>query len=253
MSRSKPLHEQLYDAMLARIRSGTWREGDRVPSEQELIAEFGTSRAPIRQALATLRAQGAVDGGRGAPPRVRRIVPSQSFQTFMSFTQWAHSLGRVPGQRVIEGTRRPATDAEAAQLGIAHDDKLVEIVRLRFLDSEPAMLERSLFPFDVGVHLLAADLDAGSIYRALQDHESAPVRARHVIDAVAADVRDASVLAVPLGNPLLRVRRDAYDTSGRLVESADDRYLPSMATFAIENAVEQRSSLTREVPVAPVR
>lgn len=243
---STPLHEQLYEEMLSRIRSGEWAEGERVPSEQTLIAEFGTSRAPIRQALATLRAQGAVDGGRGAPPRVRRPVPTQPFQTFVSFTEWAQGIGRRPGQRVVEAARRPASDAVAAELGVEPGSTVVEIVRLRLLDDEPAMLERSAFPFDVGRVLLAADLDNGSIYQAMREHDLAPERARHVFDAVAADALDARLLEAPQGSPLLRVRRVAWDARGALVEAADDRYLPSMASFAVENTADSRSPLTRE-------
>ncbi|MGO4490430.1 GntR family transcriptional regulator [Microbacterium sp. 2RAF4] len=242
----RPLHEQLYERMLDRIRSGEWPEGERVPSEHSLIAEFGTSRGPIRQALATLRAEGAVDGGRGAPPRVRRIVPTQSFQTFVSFTDWARSIGRRPGQRVLEAARRPASEAIADDLGVETGTAIVEIVRLRLLDDEPAMLERSAFPLPVGRLLLAADLDAGSIYQAMQEQGLAPVRARHVFDAVPADEIDAAALAVTASTPLLRVRRTGWAADGSLVEVADDRYLPTMATFAVENTSDARSALTRE-------
>ncbi|WP_282847155.1 GntR family transcriptional regulator [Microbacterium oxydans] len=242
----RPLHEQLYERMLDRIRSGEWPEGERVPSEHSLITEFGTSRGPIRQALATLRAEGAVDGGRGAPPRVRRIVPTQSFQTFVSFTDWARSIGRRPGQRVLEAARRPASEAIADDLGVETGAAIVEIVRLRLLDDEPAMLERSAFPLPVGRLLLAADLDAGSIYQAMQEHGLAPVRARHVFDAVPADEIDAAALSVAVSTPLLRVRRTGWAADGSLVEVADDRYLPTMATFAVENTSDARSALTRE-------
>ncbi|UUE21129.1 GntR family transcriptional regulator [Microbacterium sp. J1-1] len=242
----RPLHEQLYEQMRDRIRSGEWPEGERVPSEHSLIAEFGTSRGPIRQALATLRAEGAVDGGRGAPPRVRRLVPTQSFQSFVSFTDWARSIGRRPGQRVIEAARRPASETVADDLGVEPGAAIVEIVRLRLLDDEPAMLERSAFPFAVGKLLLAADLDTGSIYQTMQDHGCAPVRARHVFDAVPTDDLDAAALAVSVSTPLLRVRRTAWAEDGSLVEVADDRYLPTMASFAVENTSDARSALTRE-------
>lgn len=241
-----PLHAKLYERMHERIRSGEWPEGQRVPSEQALIAEFGTSRGPIRQALAALRAEGVVDGGRGAPPRVRRVVPSQPFQAFISFTEWAIGIGREPGQKVIEAARRPATEILADELGVGIGDGIVEITRLRLLDGAPAMLERSAFPLDVGRVLLAVDLDEGSIYQTMREHSVAPTRARHVFDAVAADELDSSALGAPPSSPLLRVRRVAWAADGRLVEVADDRYLPSMATFAVENTSDTRTPLTRE-------
>lgn len=245
MADNKPLHAQLYEEMLRRIHSGAWAEGEQVPSERSLIAEFDTSRAPVRQALAALRADGLIIGGRGTPSRVQRIVPSQSFETFVSFTEWAHQLGRIPGQRVIEAARRAATDLIALELNLAPGEPVVQITRLRTLDGEPAMLERSTFPLHVGVHLLVADLDAESIYQTLSAHHLTPARARHVFDAVAAEPLDVECLGVALGAPLLRVRRCAYDDHGAPVELADDRYVPGMATFAIENAAHHRTTLTR--------
>lgn len=251
MSQNQPLHAQLYDEMLRRIRTGTWETGDRVPSEKSLIAEFGTSRGPVRQALAALRAEGIITGGRGAPPRVQRPVPSQSFETFLSFTEWAKSAGFTPGQRVVEASRRPASEQVARELRVRPQDTVVEIVRLRTLDGKPAMLERSTFPPRIGQHMLTADLDTGSIYQNLAGLGIVPARARHVIDAVAAHPLDAEWLRVSPGSPLLRARRVTSDDDGAVIEYADDRHLPSMTTFAIENTAARRTWLTRESASGP--
>jgi GntR family transcriptional regulator len=185
-------------------------------------------------------------GRRGAPPRVQRTAPAQSFDTFMSFTEWARELGLAPGQRVIEASRRPATEDIARELQLEPDTPVVEIIRLRLLDDKPAMLERSLFPYEIGRHLISADLDHGSIYQTLCAAGVVPVRARHVIDAIAAHPLEVEQLHVSPGAPLLRVRRLAYDEFGTVIETADDRYLPAMATFVVENSAEHRTPLTRQ-------
>ncbi|MGO1539144.1 MAG: GntR family transcriptional regulator [Leucobacter sp.] len=246
MSVSTPLHMQLYDEMVHRIRTGAWKAGAKVPSERALITEFGTSRGPVRQALAALRAEGMIVGGRGTPPRVQRTAPPQSFDTFMSFTEWAKELGLTPGQKIIEASRRYATEDAARELRVPHDSTVVEIIRLRFLGDEPTMLERSLFPYEIGRHLLAADLDRGSIYQALREANVIPVRARHVIDAIAAHPLEVETLRVGPEAPLLRVRRTAYSSLGGVIEVADDRYLPTMASFIVENTTDHRSPLVRE-------
>ena len=245
MTRPSTLHAQLYAEMVHRIRTGVWKAGDRVPSEKSLIEEFGTSRGPVRQALAALRSEGMIVGGRGAPPRVQRVAPAQSFDTFMSFTEWARELELEPGQRVIEVSRRRAPESVSQELQIAPDSPIVEVIRLRLLENKPAMLERSLFPLHIGSHLLTADLDTGSIYQTLGNAGVIPVRAKHVIDAIDAKQLEHETLHVPIGSPLLRVRRVAYDEFGAVLETADDRYLPSMATFKIENTAEGRIPLTR--------
>ncbi|RLP80767.1 GntR family transcriptional regulator [Mycetocola lacteus] len=246
MTQTLPIHTRLYDSMIRDIRSGVWKQGEQVPSEKTLAESFGTSRGPVRQALAALRAEGMIVGGRGTPPRVNRVVPLQSFDTFLSFTEWAHELGYVPGHRIIEAIRRQASAEVARDLEIEPDEPVIEIIRLRLLDGAPAMIERTLLPFHIGRHLIGAELDGGSIYQQLRTQGIIPVRARHVIDAVAAHALDAEWLRIPEGAPLLRVRRVSRDQRGAVVECADDRYLPSMSTFVIENSATHRIPLSRE-------
>lgn len=236
MSSNPPLHARLYDVMAERIHTGEWAEGERVPTEKVLVEEFGTSRGPIRQALAQLRTDGLIDGGRGAPARVQRAVPSQSFDTYLSFTDWAHAIGAAPGQKTIEIARRLADDALARSLDIERDRPVIVVTRLRTLDDEPVMLERGTYVESAGRHLLDVDLDVVSIYQILRDNDIVPTRAHNVIDAVGASDLDARWLAVDAGAPLLRVRRVSRDQHGAVIDIAENRYLPARATFTIENA-----------------
>jgi hypothetical protein len=57
-------------ALRARITSGVLVPGMRLPTQQDLAAEFGVKRSVVRQAVNTLEAEGLVSGGRGAPATV---------------------------------------------------------------------------------------------------------------------------------------------------------------------------------------
>jgi GntR family transcriptional regulator len=242
---SLPLHQRLSEEFRERIRSGVWAAGSQLPSEAELCREFGTSRGPVRQALAALRAEGTVTGGRGKPPMVRGEVHSQSFSTFMSFTEWAHAIGKEPGQRTLEVARR-APGAEAArQLELEAGDAVVEVLRLRTLGGVPAMTERTSFVLEVGRLLFDFDPDQGSIFAYLKGQGVDLSRARHTIDAVAADAQDAELLEREPGIPLLRERRVSLSEDGRKLEYSDDRYLPELTNFTVDNSVQQRTSLVR--------
>ncbi|OON78035.1 GntR family transcriptional regulator [Streptomyces tsukubensis] len=241
MTSGKALHERLGAEFLRRIESGEWPEGVQVPSEARLCAEFGTSRGPVRQALAMLRQEGSLVGGRGRPPVARKVARSQPFASLLSFTQWARSIGRLPGQTTVEVARRRAAPETAGRLGVEDGDTVVEIVRLRTLDGVPAMLERSAFVWDVGRHLFDFDPDSGSLYEELCRRGAGLDHARHTIDAIAAEPADAELLAVAERTPLLRVRRQTFCPDGEPLEFSDDRYLPSLTNFTIENTAEGRT------------
>ena len=51
---------QIVDAMRSRIRSGTFQPGDRIPSDAELVREFGVSRPTVAKALQELQESGLV-------------------------------------------------------------------------------------------------------------------------------------------------------------------------------------------------
>jgi GntR family transcriptional repressor for pyruvate dehydrogenase complex len=55
------LAAQVREQILADISAGRWRAGDRLPTEVELMARFGVSRAPIREAMQALHLLGIVD------------------------------------------------------------------------------------------------------------------------------------------------------------------------------------------------
>lgn len=242
---TSPLHLRLSEEFMARINNGTWPAGSRLPSEAELCREFGTSRGPIRQALAFLRSEGAISGGRGRSPVVRGGVPSQSFSTFNSFTEWARKMGKEPGQRTVEVAIRQAGAEAAAALEIPVGEKVVDVLRVRYLDGEVAMLETSTFIYEVGRLLLDFDTDGGSIFEFLRQRGIKIHSARHTIDAIAASPVQAEALGTQPGWPLLRERRLTAIEDGTHVEYAEDCYLPGITNFIIDNTVEQRAALIR--------
>ena len=54
------LYEQVKDFIARKIQEGVWRAGDRLPSEHELVAQFGISRMTVNRALRELVAQGRI-------------------------------------------------------------------------------------------------------------------------------------------------------------------------------------------------
>ncbi|MFI9649337.1 GntR family transcriptional regulator [Streptomyces sp. NPDC052040] len=238
----EPLHSVIAAQLRQRIRSGAIEVGEFLPSEADLCEEFSASRTPVRQALAALREEGLVGGGQGKRSLVLDAVPSQPFESFLSFTMRAELTGRAPGQRLQEIALRRPGPAVAAALQIDTDALAVQLLRLRLLDGQPAMLERMTYTEAVGRPLLSADLDAGSIYALLTEQGVDLASARHTFDAVAADSVDAELLDVAPGTPLLRERRLTTDSQGLPIEWSDDRYRPDVATVTVTNTRAARTA-----------
>ncbi|KXP01421.1 GntR family transcriptional regulator [Tsukamurella pseudospumae] len=250
MVAAQPLHQRLAAEFRARIASGRWPEGEQAPSEAALCEEFGTSRGPVRQALATLRSEGLIVGGQGRSPLVRRNVPSHAASALGSFTAWAREHGHEPGQRTVLQARVPASAAIAELLQVEVGDPVLELRRVRTLDGAPALSEAMYFVWDLGKRLMEFDPDSGSVNRFLLDAGADLYASTHQIDAVTAGAEDAANLGLAEGAPLLRVRRLTTDAAGTVVEYAEDRYAPGVTTVIVENrlfAAPDRA--LRSVPV----
>ncbi|GAA3341169.1 GntR family transcriptional regulator [Curtobacterium pusillum] len=228
------VYKQIADALRTQILDGELAPGDDVPTEGELAVRWNTSRGPIRNALAELRAEGLIESTRGRPSRVRTRQVQQRADVYTPFTTWARSFHRTPGARTEELAVRRADEHQAAALGIESGERVVDVVRLRTLDGRPAMLERSTFVESVGRLLFEfAQIDQESIteFLATRGHRFADVA--HEIDAIAADALDSQLMEVAEGSPILRVRRTSIDADGRPFEFSDDRYRSDVVRFTV--------------------
>jgi GntR family transcriptional regulator, arabinose operon transcriptional repressor len=66
-----PKYQQILQALRQAIASGEYKNGDRIPSEADLVQQFGASRLTVGRALRELQAEGIVDRRAGSGTYVR--------------------------------------------------------------------------------------------------------------------------------------------------------------------------------------
>jgi GntR family transcriptional regulator len=219
----QPQYRQIERSL--RVRIAGLQPGARLPSDAELCAEFGVSRMTARNAMQRLADEGLVarHPGRGsfvlAPPAHRRA------DRLMTFTQEMLRTGRRPSSQMLTRVIRPATQREAAELGIPDREPIVHVQRLRLADDVPVAIESAVLIGTCAPAVMAADLADGSLHEALR---GAGFDLRHgsgTITAATATREDARWLNVRTGEPLLVERRVIWDSDDRRIESTESRYL----------------------------
>ena len=142
---------------------------------------------------------------------------------------------------------RPAKPLEAERLAIPAGAPIYHLVRVRLLSGRPVMIERGVYPDQVGALVAGMDLETGSITERLEELGTVFADAEHVIDAVPASAEDARLLGLSPRVPMLRERRLTTDLAGVPVEWSDDRYLGSAVAFSVHNSTAV-NALSRSGP-----
>ncbi len=75
-SNKVPKHQQVYGVLERGIHSGRWKHGQRLPSEAELVRQFGASRITVGRAVRDLQLAGLVERRAGSGTFVRAARPS---------------------------------------------------------------------------------------------------------------------------------------------------------------------------------
>lgn len=115
--------QQVFDQLRQQILSGSWKPGDKLPSENELAAQFGVSRVTVRNALQKLSGLGLLETRFGEGSFIRGPEAGAALNQLVPMLY----LGRetlkdiLTFRRMVEGpiceiACRRATDGEIAQL-----------------------------------------------------------------------------------------------------------------------------------------
>ena len=213
--------------MLAeQIGSGRLRPGQRLGAERALAAEFGVSRATLRQALAVLEEGGVVRRvpGRGGGTFVAKGKIERDLSRIVGVPALLRSQGVVAGTRVLSARLAEADDVTAQELRARPGELVVDLVRIRLADGSPFSLEHAKFPARRFPGLLELPL-GGSVYELIEEHFGArPAEAVERIEVAAASADEAAILDVEPGAPLMAITRTTTDPDGEPIEFSRDLF-----------------------------
>lgn len=216
-----PRYYQLANILRERISKGELAARAPIPSERQLEKVYSVSRTTIRQAIEMLVRQGYLyrEHGRGTFVSPHKLQKGISELT--SFTEDMKGRGIVPGQKILEiGPITPPDDLRE-RLELPDDcTEVLHLERLRLGDGVPMGLQTSYYVLPQSQTIAREELEeVGSIYRILQEKfHLIPTEADETLEVALASPREASLLQISPGSPLLLSERTTYSQYRRVIE-----------------------------------
>jgi GntR family transcriptional regulator len=209
-----PLYFQLARLLTGEINVGRWRAGDRLPSETEICATYGVSRATVRQTLLRLENEGLIQRlkGRGtfiADARHRSWLV-QSSEGF--FHDEVGRFGLDVTSRILRAELAPLPRWASQALKLDDNSQGAVLERLRFINGQVALhVTDYLLPRYEHAAVSLRNRD-GSLYDRLREDAGVWVHGgRRVIEAAYATARVAKLLEVGPRTPLLLIESVSWN------------------------------------------
>jgi GntR family transcriptional regulator len=239
--RAAPAYQTLRQRLRDDIAAGAYRDGVRLPTESELVAQHGLSRQTVRRAFQDLVAEGAVYRvpGRGTYAHDGAYLAGHRYLRQLGSIEDLMSLSEDTTMEVISSLRR-RVDVDAASRLRLVDDVVYTVVFRRLHDGVPFVLTRVHLPGPVARTVLGrpevADgaVSTSTIIGLTEPHLGEPIaEAAQSITVSLADDDVAAAVGCDRGHPMLRVDRLYSDAAGTPVELAVSHFLPEQYTYRV--------------------
>jgi GntR family transcriptional regulator len=207
-----PMHYQVEQDMRERIASGTWKQGEQIPSEQELCALYRVSRTTLRQAIQMLVDEGLIVRERGRGSFVRTPIITAGSRGLTSFSEEMAVAGMHAGARVLSIGLQPCSPDMAHRLRLAAGADLVVIQRIRYANESAVGIQTAHLPAARFPGLEEADLSDRSLYSYLEEHYGVMVaEAEEIFSTTLISGRHAQLLNIHDGACGFYVERLTFD------------------------------------------
>ncbi|TPF86800.1 GntR family transcriptional regulator [Bifidobacterium sp. UTCIF-37] len=225
-------HRRLAEQLRARIATGEFADKGKLPTEDQLIEEYGATRYAVRNAIALLAEAGDVFPVQGSGVFVRE---DRGDGDYLSIGTTRGISGEYPGRKVssvvYELSLLRADETLSGRMHCQEGDQVWKVVRLRLVDDKPLAYETAWYLKEF-VPFINEQIAEGSLFGyARHDLGLNFGYVDKVIRAGELSAVEAKALGLKEGQPALYLDDDSFLTNGRLFNSSHIAYHYQNARF----------------------
>ncbi|MGI6285927.1 GntR family transcriptional regulator [Neomoorella humiferrea] len=232
-----PLHSQITQYLKQQFSEGKWKVGDPFPTDKQLMEQFGVSITTVRQALSELVREGLIERRAGKGTFVIKTA-QENLDKLRGFFEEMHAQGLKPSAEILNLSEVNVNSAlliKYPQIAIFNANQLFRIDKIQKANDLPLTYIQTFLPLAEGRKLATYDLVSHGIYEWLENELGIKiVRAEQIITAAAAGRKEAEILGVKIGSPLLVTQRIMFTEGDRPIEVHYNYARPDRYKFRVE-------------------
>jgi GntR family transcriptional regulator len=220
-----PLYYQVSEHLEQLIQKGEIRPNERILPEDLLAERYEVSRPTINKAIEILIRKSILRRERGKGTFARSAEVRLTLMQELASLHEAMRKNNIPFRTVVLELRRQKGPKNVAErLGCENGVKIFYLKRLRYVEDEPFLLSESYLPQSLFPDLDKVDFSDRSLYDLLEQKYDIPIiKTERYARAMKAFEEDASLLRVPLGDPLIQLEGVAFSARDMRVEYFNTR------------------------------
>jgi GntR family transcriptional regulator len=216
---STPLYDQLAESLREQIVTGQLKAGQQLPSERDLSEQYEMSRMTVRQGLAQLEHEGLVTVKSGVGTFVAEPKLTYDAINVFGFTEAMLDKKGVLSSRVLSQRVCEASVQVRRALALIGQREVIEIKRVRLIDSIPMAIETNYLSAERFAGLETMNLKKSSLYTILEDLYNVRLHiAEQTIEASTANPFEQKHLGIAKGVSTFLIEGTSFDQQHRPVE-----------------------------------
>ncbi len=213
-----PVYYQIYLTLRDWIYSGTLGLGSQLPTEAELCTTFSVSRITIRKAVELLAQDKLVSREQGRGTFVTQKAPDAPFTSEMGqLLRRLETLSEKTTVTDVTVDEIQADDETCSDLQLTPGGHVIRLSHLRLAQGTPTGHVTTYVPSNLGLGFTPEEIESTSTLNLVERKGVELGSADQLISATLADLRDAKLLHVDIGAPLVHMRLVAKDLNFRPV------------------------------------
>jgi DNA-binding GntR family transcriptional regulator len=206
--RTIPQYRKLYEVLRKHILDGVYREGDMLPSENELCRLFGMTRPTVRQSLSTLAGDGYIKKHQGKGSIVHNL-PREIGILSASGTTSAVGDRNLKTRIIVKPVLVPWPDEFMFALSeLEKESGCIYMERVRLIENVPIFYDINYITNINLPRITARQFENRSLFQILRDHYHIEIKGGDQrIRAITANAKISRFLKINKDRPVLHLER----------------------------------------------